>query len=187
MVGHLSSAATQIEDIKLNEVKEKIISKIKLEYGKEVESMKIILLEDIKGRGRKDEVIEVAGGFGQYLLNQNKALIASEENLEKIKKKIQIIAEEKRKHNDLLNKIKKDIDQKNITIVAKFGEGGKLFGAITNKNIVDEFDKTHGITIDKKKIHVSSEINSVGIYNVNVKLSKDIMASFDLKIVDQKG
>ena len=129
----------------------------------------------------------MAGGFGQYLLNQNKALIASEENLEKIKKKIQIIAEEKRKHNDLLNKIKKDIDQKNITIVAKFGEGGKLFGAITNKNIVDEFDKTHGITIDKKKIHVSSEINSVGIYNVNVKLSKDIMASFDLKIVDQKG
>lgn len=185
--GHLSSAATQIADMKLSEVKEKIISKIKLEYGKEVESMKIILLEDIKGRGRKDEVIEVAGGFGQYLLNQNKALIASEENLEKIKKKIQIIAEEKRKHNDLLNKIKKDIDQKNITIVAKFGEGGKLFGAITNKNIVDEFDKTHGITIDKKKIHVSSEINSVGIYNVNVKLSKDIMASFDLKIVDQKG
>ena len=55
------------------------------------------------------------------------------------------------------------------------------------ENIVDEFDKTHGITIDKKKIHVSSEINSVGIYNVNVKLSKDIMASFDLKIVDQKG
>ncbi len=87
----------------------------------------------------------------------------------------------------MLNKIKKDIDQKNITIVAKFGEGGKLFGAITNKNIVDEFDKTHGITIDKKKIHVSSEINSVGIYNVNVKLSKDIIASFDLKIVDQKG
>lgn len=184
--GHLSSAAAQIKNATPSQVKLQIERKIKLEYGGGDETMKVILLEDVKGRGKKDEIIEVAGGYGQFLLNQNKAMKASDENLELLHKKQEEKFEAEQRHLALMNKLKDEIDHKHITIPIQIGKDGKLFGAVTTKQIVEVFESSHDITLDKKKIEVSSDINSVGIYVVSVHLHKGIDAQFELHIIEKK-
>lgn len=184
--GHLSSAAAQIQSSSAKEVKEHIERKIQLEYGGGDEAMKVILLEDVKGRGKKDEVIEVAGGFGQFLLNQNKAIKASDDNLESLHKKQEEQFEAEQRHLALMKKLKAEIDHKHISIPIQLGKEGKLFGSVTTKHIVEVFEKTHDITLDKKKIEVSSDINSIGIYTVSVHLHKGIDAQFELHITEKK-
>jgi len=184
--GHLSSAAAQIKQTTPSQVKVQIERKIKLEYGGGDEKMKVILLEDVKGRGKKDDIIEVAGGFGQFLLNQNKAMKASDDNLELLNKKQEEKFEAEQRHLALMNKLKSEIDHKHIQIPIQIGKDGKLFGAVTTKQIVEVFEKQHQITLDKKKIEVSSDINSVGIYVVTVHLHKGIDAQFELHIAEKK-
>ena len=184
--GHLSSAAAQMQSSSVSEIKEKIERKIRLEYGGGDETMKVILLDDVKGRGKKDDVIEVAGGFGQFLLSQNKAMKATDENLESLHKKQEEQFEAEQRHLALMKKLKNEIDHKHISIPIQVGKDGKLFGSVTTKHIVEAFEKEHDITLDKKKIEVSSDINSVGIYTVMVHLHKGIDAQFELHITEKK-
>lgn len=184
--GHLTSAATQTkespEDITLQ-----IIRKLQLEYGGSKETMKVILLEDVKGRGKKDEVIEVASGYAQFLLTQNKALKATDDNIQLLKQKQKELDDQQQKHLDLMKQLKSEIDHKHIQLTIQIGKDGKLFGAITTKHIVDAFETAHGIVLDKKKIEVSSEINSVGIYTVTVHLHKQVTAQFEVHVHNQKA
>jgi ribosomal protein L9 len=183
--GHLNSAAAQIENKSLNDVYQELKENLELEYGTGGEPMKVILLEDVKGRGKKDDVIEVAPGFGQFLITQKKALLANEENLQGLNKaKADLLAEQQR-HMDLMKKLKSEIDNKKITLGIQIGQDGKLFGSVTTKQIVEAFESEHHITIDKKKVEVSSDINSVGIYTATVSLHKDIKATFEIHIIEK--
>ncbi len=182
--GHFSSAAAQVKETSIIDVYEKLKEYVALEYGGG-EQMKIILIEDVKGKGKKDEIIEVANGYGQFLLNQKKAILASDENVEKLnKEKNEAIAEQKR-HIELMKKLKSEIDGKSITIGIQLGKDGKQFGSITTKQIVEAFQEAHDIVIDRKKLELQSEINSVGIYTAFVTLHKDIKASFEINVVEK--
>jgi cyclic-di-AMP phosphodiesterase len=183
--GHLNSAAAQIKNESISGVLNKLKEIVEMEYGLGDEKMKIILLEDVKGKGNKDSVIEVANGYGQFLITQKKAIIASDENIAAIKKRQEDAEAELKRHLDLMKKLKSEIDHKKITVGIQIGQDGKLFGSVTTKQITEAFEKEHGITIDKKKLELSSDINSVGIYTATVTLHKDVKAQFEVHIIEK--
>ena len=184
--GHYNSAATQIDNTTIINVKEQLVEIIKREFMDDGdEKMKVILLKDVKGKGTKDQIIDVANGYGNYLLSNKLAVIASEENLaelEKQKEQERIDAEHRR---NLLKKIQSDIQGKFISIYIKVGADGKNFGHITTKLVCDEFEAQTGIHLDKRKVELPSEINSVGIYTASVKLDKDIIATFEINVIEK--
>ena len=183
--GHLNSAAAQIKDQSIHEVYQQLKQYLELEYGGGGELVKVILLEDVKGKGKKDDVIEVASGYGQFLVTQKKALLATDENIQSLNKAKEEAFAAAQRHIDLMNKLKSEIDHKKVTLGIQIGQDGKLFGAVTTKQIVEAFDEAHHILIDKKKVELSSEINSIGIYTATVQLHKDIKAVFEVHIVEK--
>jgi cyclic-di-AMP phosphodiesterase len=183
--GHLNSAAAQIENQSLSEVYNQLKTYLELEYGGGGELVKVILLEDVKGKGKKDDVIEVASGFGQFLVTQKKAMLATDENMAAINKAKEEAFLSQQRHIDLMKKLKSEIDNKKVTLGIQIGQDGKLFGSVTTKQIVEAFEEAHHILIDKKKVELSSDINSVGIYTATVSLHKDIKALFEVHIVEK--
>jgi cyclic-di-AMP phosphodiesterase len=183
--GHLTAAATQMNETSIEQAIHELTELLQFEYGGEAEDMKVILLEDVKGRGKQDDVIEVASGYGQFLLTQKKAVLASEESLKALQEKRDQEAQALEQHLELMRKLKADIDGKHIQLEIQVGQDNKLFGAVTTKHIVEKFEAVHGITLDKKKVELSSEINSPGIYTVTVHLHKQIHAQFEVHIVEK--
>ncbi len=183
--GHLNSAAAQVKNQSVAEVYEQLKTYLELEYGGGGEIVKVILLEDVKGKGKKDDVIEVASGYGQFLVTQKKALIANEENIQALNKAKEEAFEAQQRHLELMKKLKSEIEGKKVTLGIQIGQDGKLFGAVTTKQIVEAFEQAHHIMIDKKKVELSSDINSVGIYTATVQLHKDIKALFEVHIIEK--
>ncbi|MBM7856100.1 large subunit ribosomal protein L9 [Desulfohalotomaculum tongense] len=145
--------------------------------------MKVILNQDVPKLGKKGDVIEVAEGYGRnYLIPRN---LASEASQGKLNELAQIKKAENRKKEQLLQEAKETaakLEQIKVKLTAKVGEGGKLFGAISNKDIADSLKKEHGINIDKKKIILKSPIKSLGEYTVNVKLHPKVQAELAVSI-----
>lgn len=145
--------------------------------------MKVIFLKDVKGKGKKGEVKNVADGYAQnFLLKQGLAVEASNTNvstLENQKKKEQKLAavelEEAKKLGAELEKI-------TVELSAKSGEGGRLFGSITSKQIAEELFKKHKIKIDKRKIELADAIRSLGYTKVPVKLHTEVTATLNVHV-----
>ena len=102
-----------------------------------------------------------------------------------VKQKEQEKIDEERRRA-VLTKLKTEIQDKFISIYIKVGADGKSFGHITSKLVCDEFEAQTGIHLDKKKVEIPSEINSVGIFTASVKLDKDIIASFEINVIEKK-
>ncbi|HSQ34335.1 MAG TPA: 50S ribosomal protein L9, partial [Peptostreptococcaceae bacterium] len=125
--------------------------------------MNVILLKDIKGTGKKGEVINVSDGYARnYLFPKKLATEANNNNLKVLneKKKSQEIKEQK--EYELAVELGKKMEELDVTMYSKAGEGGRLFGSITAKDIADELKKKHEITIDKRKILLEDPIRSLG-------------------------
>lgn len=184
--GHLNGAAAQIKNSTVEKVYEmllSIIDKKQLEEGEE--KMKVILLEDIRGRGIKDDIIDVATGYGNFLLSAKKVSLATADNMRILKEDKDRVQEEIKHQLQLMNKIKSEIDNKRVNVYIKMGEEGKAFGTITTKYISEEFEKQFGVKMDKKKIILSSDINSLGIYEVDVHLHKDVIARIEINVLEK--
>ena len=137
--------------------------------------IQVILTQDVAGQGRKGDLITVSDGYAKnFILNKNKGIIATPEALQKIendKKK------EAKRNEDEKNKaiiLKNQLEKEKLFLTVKVGDNGKLFGAITNKEIAAEMEKSFGLKIDKKKIECS--IKSLGEHKVTVKLHQDVKA-----------
>ena len=183
--GHLNSAATQIYDKNCAEVKEQLVEILKRDFEIGDEFMKIILLEDVKGRGVKNQVIDVAVGFGNYIITNKKGILATEENLAKLKEDLhqaQVEAEEQKK---MMQKIKEEIEEKCVNIYIKIGADGKLFGHVTTKQIVEEFEAQTGIHLDKRKVSLPVEINALGVYMASVDLHKEVKANLEINVLEK--
>jgi len=147
--------------------------------------MKVILLEDVKGQGKKGELVNVSDGHARnFLIPRKLAVEATAGNLKTMKEQ-----EQKKKR-----KLEKDIaDAKNIQerletmtviIKAKAGSGGRLFGAVTGKEIVDALKEQHGIVIEKNKVVQSDPIKNVGSYAVKVKLGNELSGVINLTVIE---
>lgn len=148
--------------------------------------MKVILLSDVKGSGKKGDLINVSDGYARNcLLPKKLAQEATPQALNELnnaKKAMQYKIEED------IKKAKKEaatIDGKSIKIVAKAGNGGRLFGSITAKEIAAEVEKNYKIQIDKKKISLKSEIKNLGAYEFDVKLYNGVKAKMTVMVVEE--
>lgn len=184
--GHFNAAATQMKGVTVQEAKEKLLQIIKRDYIDTGDgTMKVILIADVKGKGKKNDILNVANGYGNFLITNQLAIIATDENLKKLaeaKEQEKIENENRRK---VLEKLKTEIQGKFISVYIKVGADGKNFGHITTKYICEEFEAQTGIHLDKKKVELPAEINSVGIFTANVKLDKDIIATFEINVIEK--
>jgi large subunit ribosomal protein L9 len=145
--------------------------------------MKVIFLKDVKGKGKKGEVKNVADGYAHnFLIKQGLAIEASNANistLEGQKKK-----EDKRAAEELAEakKLGEQLEKITVELSAKAGEGGRLFGSITTKQIAEELQKKHGIKIDKRKMELSDAIRTLGHTKVPVKLHHDVVATLTVHV-----
>lgn len=144
--------------------------------------MKVIFLKDVKGQGKKGEVKNVSDGYAQnFLIKQGLAIEANNANistLEGQKKK-----EEKRAAEELADakKLKEVLDQTTVELTAKAGEGGRLFGSITTKQIAEVLQKKNGIKIDKRKMEIEA-IRTLGHTKVPVKLHHEVTATLTVHV-----
>lgn len=148
--------------------------------------MKVILLKDVKGQGKKGDVIDVSVGYAQnFLLKNNLAKEATPGNLNALKnqqKKNEQRAEQERKDAE---KLKEELDNIQVKLTAKAGDGGRLFGSITNKQVADELKKTHGYKIDRRKIELDEPIRALGHRKLPVKLHPDVTGTIHVHVVEQ--
>ncbi len=146
--------------------------------------IKVILKENIKGVGKKDEIIEVKEGYANnFLLNMNKAVLATPENLNKLKSKNE---KDKRVHDNEVKKaeeLKLQIDGKEIIMKVKSAANGKVFGSIGSKEIADSIKKTYGVEVDKKKISSDSRMKELGIHDVEIKLHHEVKATIKINLI----
>lgn len=145
--------------------------------------MKVIFLKDVKGKGKKGEVKNVADGYAHnFLIKQGLAVEASQANVSSLnaqKKK-----EEKLAAEELADakKLKETMEKLTVEFSTKAGEGGRLFGSITSKQIAEELQKTHKIKIDKRKIEMDDAIRSLGYTKVPVKLHTEVIATLNVHV-----
>ncbi len=185
--GHLNSAATQLKDVNVDDVYQQLKHILELEYGGDGELMKVILVEDVKGKGKKDEIIEVANGYAQFLISSKLAVAANDDNLKRLAQEKERLKQQEIQHLNLMKKIASEIDGKSISLTLQVGADGKRFGSITTKQIVEAFEQKYGTVIDKKKLELQSDLSSAGIYSVVVNLDKQVRATFDVNIVEKRG
>jgi large subunit ribosomal protein L9 len=148
--------------------------------------MKVIFLKDVKGKGKKGEVKNVADGYAHnYLFKNGLAIEATPANLKMLeaqKKREQKLAAEELAES---KKLKEQLEKLTVELKAKAGEGGRLFGSITSKQIAEELQKTHNIKIDKRKIELPDAIRSLGYTNVPVKLHPEVTATLKVHVTEQ--
>lgn len=149
-------------------------------------SMKVILLQDVKGKGKKSDIVNVSDGYAlNYLFPKKLAAAATKSALSDLTVKNNASEYKKNK----LLKENRDLAEKleagKIIIYAKSGENGKLFGAVTTKEISEEILNQLNLSIDKKKIILGEPIKSLGIKVVDVKLHHDVTAKINLEIVNR--
>ena len=149
--------------------------------------MKVIFLKDVKGKGKKGEVKNVADGYAHnFLIKQGLAVEANNANVSSLdaqkKKQDKEAAEELAE----AKKLKEKIDQITVELTAKAGEGGRLFGSITTKQVAEELQKKHGIKIDKRKMELTDAIRTLGHTKVPVKLHHEVTATLTVSVKEVK-
>ena len=146
--------------------------------------MKVILLQDVKKQGKKDDIIDVSDGYAHnFLFKQNLAVPYTETSKNVLDKQIQKRNDEEDALVESLNEIKKKLENKVIKFKVKTGKNDQVFGAISTKQISDEIKKL-GFNIDKKNIKTNANIDSLGVHNVLIELHKKV--KFEIQVMLEK-
>ena len=145
--------------------------------------IKVILTETIKGIGKKDEIIEVKDGYANnFLLNKNKAVLATLENINKLQKKNEKIEKNHARDVKEANELKNILAKKEVVLKVKAGENGKVFGSIGAKEIAEAIKEQLNIEIDKKKISSNTRVKDLGLHIVELKLHSEVKGSIKVKV-----
>lgn len=148
--------------------------------------MKVILLEDIKGVGKKDEVINASDGYARnFLFPKNKAVEANNENMAKLKSRNESKAYKKQTELDEAKEIANKFERITVRIKVKAGGNGKIFGGVTAKEISEALKEEHSIDVDKKKIILPETIKQIGMTNVDVRLYEGVMAKLKVDVISE--
>ena len=146
--------------------------------------MKVILLQDVKGKGKKGQLLEVSDGYARnFMLPKKLAIEATPDAVNTMRMNDKAAAEKAAKERAEALEISKKLREMTLTVTAKGGGAGRLFGSVTNAEIADALAK-NGVKLDKRKIVVSDPIKNVGTYTVTCKLGYEIPAPLTVKIVE---
>ena len=145
--------------------------------------MKVILLTDVKGKGKKGQMIEVSDGYARnYMLPRKLAQEATADAVNTMRMNDKATAERQARERAEAVAVSKQLRELTLIVKAKGGGAGRLFGAVTTNEIADALKKNAGITIDKRKLILDENIKNVGTYTVKAKLGYEIVGQFSVKI-----
>ena len=148
--------------------------------------MKVILLEDVKSLGKKDEIVNVSDGYARNMLLPKKlAVEANMKNMNELKLKK---ANEEKVAKEVLEeaeRLAKVLETKEVICNVKVGANGKIFGSVSSKEIADAAKKQLGVDLDKKKIVIDETIKSLGTYNVKLKLHAKVTGTLKVKVAEK--
>lgn len=145
--------------------------------------MKVILLENIKGVGKKDEVINASDGYARnFLFPKNLALEATKDNMLKLQAKQDANQRKKNIEKEEAMKVATKMKEIVLKIEVKSGENGKIFGGVTSKEIAENLQKQYQMLIDKKKINLKETIKNLGIYTVEIKLYEGVVGKLKVQV-----
>ena len=148
--------------------------------------MKVILLQDVKGKGKKGQMVEVSDGYARnYMLPRKIAIEATPDAVNTMKMNDKATQERIAREKAEAMEISKTLRGLTVVVKAKGGGAGRLFGSITNQEIADSLKAQSGITLDKRKIVIADTIKTVGTYTVTCKLSYEISAPLTVKIEEE--
>lgn len=144
--------------------------------------MKVILLADVKSKGKKGELVNVSDGYARnFLFPKNLAVEADNAAMSEMKSRQEAAEHHKKEEIDAAKALAQKLDGKSVTIKAKGGTAGRLFGSITSKEIAEEINRAFSVSIDKKKLAVA-DIKNFGDYTAEIKLYKGITAKIGVKV-----
>lgn len=146
--------------------------------------MKVILMEDVKALGKKGDVKEVSDGYARnFLFKKNLALEATKQNMDRLELQNQKRAEKAAQDLADAKALGEKLAKVTVTLKAKTGGGEKLFGSVTNKEIVDAVNEQLNVNIDKRKIEIKDPIKTLGVYTVTAKLHAKVHQEFKVNVV----
>lgn len=148
--------------------------------------MKVILKADIKGVGKKDEVINVSDGYARnFLFPKNLAVEANAENMSKLKAKEDSNAYKKSQEKEEAKKIAEKLSKILLKIPVKAGENGKIFGGVSAKEVSDLLKEEYKIEVDKKKIELKETIKTLGVRTLTIKLYEGVIGNLKIDVISK--
>lgn len=145
--------------------------------------MKVIFNQDVKGKGKKGEVKNVSDGYARnYLLKNNLAVEATSGNVKALQAQKNKEKQEEQNEVEEAKQLKEKLENLTLELTAKSGEGGRLFGSITSKQIAEELKKRHQIKIDKRKIELDQPIRTLGVTKVSIKIHPEVTGTLNVHI-----
>lgn len=149
--------------------------------------MKVILTQDVKGVGKKDQILEVNDGYARnFLIPKKLGVQASTANLALLKSKQDSRDFKRQEEKKEAEQIKEKLEKIRLDIKVKSGENGKIFGGVTSKEISDVLKDKYSINIDKKKIELKETIKTVGITTVDIKLFEGVIGKVKVNVIPEK-
>ena len=147
--------------------------------------MQVILLADVKGQGKKGEIVKVSDGYARnFLFPKNLAKPATADALNTAKMKEQAKKDQEAREKAAAEATAKELESITVRVEAKAGAGGKLFGSITSKEISDALESQHGIAIDKRKIVLPDPIKAFGGYQVPARLGYGVEGTIIVQVTE---
>ena len=148
--------------------------------------MKVVFLKDVKGKGKKGEVKNVADGYAQnFLIKNGYAAEANAQALGQLEGQKKLEAKNAAAELAEAQALKEKLEALTVEVKAKSGEGGRLFGSVSSKQVADALQKKHGIKIDKRKMTLSDGIRALGFTNVPVKLHHEVSAALKVHVTEE--
>ena len=145
--------------------------------------MRVIFIKDLKKQGRKGEIKEVKDGYAEnYLIKNNYAIKATDDNLRKLEKENKFEEKQKNKEKEKAKELKIQLEKETIDFKVNTGEGDKVFGSISVKQIKESLTKK-GYKVDKKQIEINNPISSLGFHYVDINLFEDIKAKLKIHVI----
>ncbi|MEI5908383.1 50S ribosomal protein L9 [Bacillus spongiae] len=148
--------------------------------------MRVIFLKDVKGKGKKGEIKNVADGYAHnFLLKKGLAKEATNSAVSQLEGQQKLKQKQEKAELEEAKKLKETLEKITLELKAKSGEGGRLFGSITTKQIAEKLHKGHKIKIDKRKMELDDAIRSLGYTNVPVKLHHEVIATLKVHVTEE--
>ena len=148
--------------------------------------MKVVFLKDVKGKGKKGEIKNVADGYAHnFLIKNGYAAEANAQALSQLEGQKKLEAKNAAAELAEAKKLKETLEALTVELKAKSGEGGRLFGSVSTKQIADALQKKHGIKIDKRKMTLNDGIRALGFTNVPVKLHHEVTATLKVHVTEE--
>ena len=149
--------------------------------------MKVILLQDVKSLGKKGEIVNVNDGYARnFILPKKLGLEANGKNMNDLKLQKNNEAKVAKEHLEAAKELAKQLEAGKVEVAIKVGEGGKVFGSVSNKEIAGEVKKQLGLEIDKKKVQLKDALKTLGTHKVPVKLHPEVTAEVTVEVKEEK-